>query len=453
MDWCVDSRTGGAVEALEAQVCAHLARHALGPALVELARPLVRQAVAEPLALQWVHLRWEDTEAVLEVRPLADGPVAGRPVAPGLTVAHDDAARLMADHATGPVTSVALGVARAPERDIDPEPADPGLIDQARPASVLGLVGSEVAGGRELAEAAARAGATLAAGLTDPPGDAGHPSGRMPLARTVADLIEAERALGGDFHLVTLGPTTAVLGNRRCPFGDAVPPAMCRMTSALAGGLAARRHGRAEVVLDERLALGDHQCRLVLDVGEASDRPTAHRYQSPPAGLDELPLPEPTVVEGFRVTLSLQLPRDRLSVPVTRHLVAAAMSEVGVVSEDAAAVQLAVTEACANVVDHSGPGDAYEVAVTVAPTHCHIRVIDVGRGFDHESLTPPEMARVDAEHGRGVALMHALVDQVRFESQPERGTVVHLVKRLHFDEDAPARQLLRRLPEGDPGAS
>lgn len=37
--------------------------------------------------------------------------------------------------------------------------------------------------------------------------------------------------------------------------------------------------------------------------------------------------------------------------------------------------------------------------------------------------------------------MHALVDQVRLESEPERGTVVHLVKRLRFDESAAARRL------------
>jgi serine/threonine-protein kinase RsbW len=74
------------------------------------------------------------------------------------------------------------------------------------------------------------------------------------------------------------------------------------------------------------------------------------------------------------------------------------------------------------------------VSVTLGPTACHIRAVDIGRGFDHRALSPPEMADLDAEHGRGVALMHALVDQVRFDSEPEQGTVVHLVKLLHFDD-------------------
>ena len=190
----------------------------------------------------------------------------------------------------------------------------------------------------------------------------------------------------------------------------------------------------------------------MLDVGQPSGRLTSHRYSWPAAGLptsDEVPAPVTTA--GFRVTLSLQLPRDRLSVPVARHLVGAAMEEVGVVAEDAEAVKLALTEACANVIDHSGPGDVYDLAVTVGPSACHIRVVDVGRGFDHEALSI-DMATVDAEHGRGVALMHALVDQVRFESQPEQGTVVHLVKRLRFDDSVPARRLMLQALGSSPDA-
>jgi serine/threonine-protein kinase RsbW len=120
---------------------------------------------------------------------------------------------------------------------------------------------------------------------------------------------------------------------------------------------------------------------------------------------------------------------------------AVAMREVGVVEGHLHDVELAVTEACTNVIDHSGPGDAYEVAITLGPTACHIRVIDIGRGFDHQALSP-QMADLDAEHGRGVGLMHALVDQVHFESEPELGTVVHLVKQLEFDDSTPARRLM-----------
>ena len=146
-------------------------------------------------------------------------------------------------------------------------------------------------------------------------------------------------------------------------------------------------------------------------------------------------------VPGFRLTLSLQLPRDRSTVPVIRHLNRAAMAEVGVAVSAADDIELALAEACANVVKHSGPGDSYEVSITIGPVNAEIRVVDQGHGFDHQALSA-EMAEVGAERGRGIALMHALVDQVRFESKPELGTVVHLVKKLQFDDTIPSRRLM-----------
>jgi serine/threonine-protein kinase RsbW len=148
---------------------------------------------------------------------------------------------------------------------------------------------------------------------------------------------------------------------------------------------------------------------------------------------------------AYRVALSLRLPRDRLSVPVIRHLSHYAMQEIGVVADIIDDVDLALTEACANVLDHSGPGDSYDVTVTLSD-RCEIRVIDIGHGFDHASLSFPSarMAALDAEHGRGMAMMTALMDQVRLESEPEHGTVVHLVKDLQFVAGSPAQRLLRQ---------
>lgn len=149
----------------------------------------------------------------------------------------------------------------------------------------------------------------------------------------------------------------------------------------------------------------------------------------------------PTPTRGFRISLALCLPRDKLSVPIVRHLVHHALMEVGVVHDDAGDVELALAEACANVLTHSGPGDAYEVSITIGPAACDIRVIDVGRGFDFASLTEG-MSSTDSESGRGVALMGAVMDQVHFTSEPEKGTVVHLVKQLRFDDSWPARRLM-----------
>ena len=145
------------------------------------------------------------------------------------------------------------------------------------------------------------------------------------------------------------------------------------------------------------------------------------------------------VGRGFQISIELQLPRDRMSVPLARHLLRAAMGELGVMSDDSEAVQLALSEACTNVIAHAGPGDAYEVRITVTPRACELRVFDEGRGF--EQSADPTMPQRGAVRGRGLALMQAIVDQVSFTSRPEVGTVVSLVKELRFDESAPGRRL------------
>ncbi len=137
----------------------------------------------------------------------------------------------------------------------------------------------------------------------------------------------------------------------------------------------------------------------------------------------------------MRVNLVLCLPRDDATVPVLRHITVCSLGELGVVPDVIGDVALALTEACANVVRHSGVDDEYEVRLSVEDGFCEITVVDTGHGFDSDTLVA--MAGSSAEQGRGVALMRALVDDVRFESRPESGTVVHLVKQLPVLADGP----------------
>jgi serine/threonine-protein kinase RsbW len=137
----------------------------------------------------------------------------------------------------------------------------------------------------------------------------------------------------------------------------------------------------------------------------------------------------------------LCLPRDSSTLPVVRHIAAAALRELGVEEEAIADVSLALTEAAANVVKHSGVDDKYEIHFILENSTCEIRVIDTGHGFDSGSLGV-SMAGPSEEQGRGMALMAALVDSVRFESRPEDGTIVHLVKDLDLRPDGPLERLV-----------
>jgi len=143
------------------------------------------------------------------------------------------------------------------------------------------------------------------------------------------------------------------------------------------------------------------------------------------------------------ITVRLQLPRDALSVPVVRRLLATSMTTLGVESACIEDIGVALTEACTNVLDHAAGDEEYEVVAGFDDNVCTILVVDAGRGFDAAQVGHAE-ADPDAEGGRGIHLMRALVDRVLFRSRPDDGMVVHLEKKLAFQDGAAIRKLAER---------
>jgi len=138
------------------------------------------------------------------------------------------------------------------------------------------------------------------------------------------------------------------------------------------------------------------------------------------------------------ISLRLSLPRDEVSIPVVRRILDRAMEVLGVEPGDRSDIEVAITEACTNVLDHAKAGGDYEILCGIEDDGCHIRVLDRGAGFDAGAVPS---ADPDAEQGRGLLLMRALVDRVRFSPRDEAGTVVSLEKKLHFIEGSPAHRL------------
>ena len=75
-------------------------------------------------------------------------------------------------------------------------------------------------------------------------------------------IVEIKNKIGGNFSRESSEPGMVRVVNTRCPFGEAVmqAPELCKMTSSLFGGIAARNFGYAKVILDKRIALGDRVC-------------------------------------------------------------------------------------------------------------------------------------------------------------------------------------------------
>ncbi len=134
----------------------------------------------------------------------------------------------------------------------------------------------------------------------------------------------------------------------------------------------------------------------------------------------------------MRFNCSLSLPQDVRMVPVARRFCENAMTEFGVTKTCSAEVALALTEAFANVVEHSGASNDFDIEIQLDDRVCVIRVLDSGSGFDAEGALPTTAPDPLAARGRGMFLMQALVDKIEFEPAPERGTVVRLVKHLDF---------------------
>ena len=136
----------------------------------------------------------------------------------------------------------------------------------------------------------------------------------------------------------------------------------------------------------------------------------------------------------MELSLALTLPRDEQTVPVARHIVRNAMEQVGVDETCVYDIELALSEACTNVLLHSGPGDQYVVRLNLEDHLGLIRVIDAGHGFDSDRLQA-EDRRLEAERGRGLGLMEAVVDRVDFTSRAEAGTIVTLEKVLTYSDE------------------
>jgi serine/threonine-protein kinase RsbW len=140
------------------------------------------------------------------------------------------------------------------------------------------------------------------------------------------------------------------------------------------------------------------------------------------------------------IKIVLSLPRDAASVPVTRRLLDCCLETLGVTPETRADLALALTEACANVIRHAGPGDDYEVIVSTRDGRCVIEVVDTGgNGTTRRKRTEAQGGL--AEHGRGLKIINAVVDDMSMTGNGRAGTTVHFEKALDWPPGALAEQL------------
>jgi serine/threonine-protein kinase RsbW len=137
---------------------------------------------------------------------------------------------------------------------------------------------------------------------------------------------------------------------------------------------------------------------------------------------------------------TLRLKANLESVPLAIECVTKSARTVGFDDRALYQIQLAVDEACANVVDHAYKGaEPGEMEVTCICTDqgLTIRVRDWGRGFDPGGVEEPDVnAPLEdrALGGLGLFLVQQMMDHVLFTFHPETGNELVMTKKLRVAE-------------------
>ena len=321
MHWVLDEGDNGAVSALRSEVSAYLARHCNHGSDLDAATLVVSELATNALRHAqgpvWVSIDWSASQPELQVADVGPGfdliiglPPTDTPNGRGLYIANELAPKLAAHRrrAGGSIVTAVLPVNRATSVSIDLPRRRTAALPALSEASPTGGFPREpflralvvqlahtvteqhgpVAAEQAVAQVAADIGGQMEAEYRQALGIVG----RLTPRQIAECLVRLKSAIGGGFSIAEADDRRIVLVNTHCPFGDAVKqaPALCRMTSSVFGGIAARNSdSSADVALEERIAIGDDGCRVVIDL----DPPTlqaerwVHRYhkatETPPS--------------------------------------------------------------------------------------------------------------------------------------------------------------------------
>jgi serine/threonine-protein kinase RsbW len=129
---------------------------------------------------------------------------------------------------------------------------------------------------------------------------------------------------------------------------------------------------------------------------------------------------------GHTNTLYLDIPADHRYVSVLVVALAEVLDRAGFAAtqQDVYNVQLAVQEACTNIVDHaygSRPDGRIQATFILESEAQRLTVwlVDTGKGFDPHDVPQP-MLDTPQIHGYGLYLMEQLMDDVDYESGPDQ---------------------------------
>lgn len=120
-------------------------------------------------------------------------------------------------------------------------------------------------------------------------------------------------------------------------------------------------------------------------------------------------------------------------------------------------IQMAVDEACTNIIEHSYQGDesgTIEISYSYTDEECCITLRDFGGSFNPDAVPEPDINAPLEERpigGLGLYFMRELMDSVEFEFNPEEGNILTMVKRrklVDVRKPAAAPEVRTVIPRG-----
>ncbi len=139
---------------------------------------------------------------------------------------------------------------------------------------------------------------------------------------------------------------------------------------------------------------------------------------------------------AFEQKFLLQVPSSTENLALIREFVTSVGRQATLDDEDIANLELAVDEACANVIEHAYGHDVTKEVIVRAvfdDQTLRISVIDTGPGFDPDttqSKSVEELVKLRKSGGLGIRLIKTLMDEVEYEIVPGQKNELHMTKKI-----------------------
>lgn len=147
-----------------------------------------------------------------------------------------------------------------------------------------------------------------------------------------------------------------------------------------------------------------------------------------------------TVAQGKKARAKMSVTSEMKNLTAVSDFVTEFARRQRICEDDTFALQTAIDEACANVVDHAyrgKPDGKMQIECALSDGQVTVTIVDHGIPFDPRSVPRPDVSaplQKRQEGGLGLYLMERLMDSVKFEFDPAKGNRLTMKKKVRHED-------------------